>query len=75
MFKSKHILGLGYVVAEESDFGRSPCLPRVPPIIEASAELTGISTRALFGLCGLCGSSYVIVSIPKPQLVKMLYGI
>ena len=31
------------------------------PIIEAFAELTGISTRALFGLCG---SSYVILSIP-----------
>ena len=32
------------------------------PIIEAFAELTGISTRALFGLCG---SSYVILTIPQ----------
>ena len=32
------------------------------PIIEAFAELTGISTHALFGLCG---SSYVILNIPQ----------
>ena len=35
------------------------------PINEAFAELTGISTCALFGLCGLCGLSYVILSIPQ----------
>ena len=40
------------------------------PIIEAFAELTSISMCALFGLCG---SSYVILSVP--QLVKILYGI
>ena len=32
------------------------------PIIEAFAKLTGISMCALFGLCG---SSYVILSIPQ----------
>ena len=41
---------------------RYSCPLACQAIIEAFAELTGISTRALFGLCA---SSYVILSIPQ----------
>ena len=41
---------------------RDTKIPFLGPIIEGFAKLTGITTDALFGLCG---SSYVILSIPQ----------